>query len=95
MKKVVIRPTLKEIVNKYNEYLELYEMTANCSEVVCCHVDNTEENKVRNHRDEVETLVIKSEVKPNNHLKSCPSISHLMYMETQHSILILIKIYIY
>tara|TARA_Y100001958_G_scaffold154556_1_gene143710 strand:- start:610 stop:1434 length:825 start_codon:yes stop_codon:yes gene_type:complete len=77
-------PSLKGIVGRYNDYLELYEMNANCSEVVCCHVDNTKENKIRNHRDEVETLVIKSEVKPNNHLKSCPSISHLMYMETQH-----------
>ena len=77
-------PSLEDIVKRYNEYLEEYEMNANCSEVVCCHVDNTKENKIRNHRDEVETLVIKSEVKPNIHLKSCPSISHLMYMETQH-----------
>lgn len=75
-------PSLEAIVRRYNDYLELYEMNANCSEVTCCHVDNTKENKIRNHRDEVETLVIKTEVKPNNHLKSCPSISHLMYMET-------------
>ena len=77
-------PSLKAIVGRYNDYLKLYEMNANCTEVACCHVDNTFENKIRNHRDEVETLEIQSEVKPNNHLKSCPSISHLMYMETQH-----------
>ena len=77
-------PSLEAIVRRYNDYLELYEMNANCTEVVCCHVDNTKENKIRNNRDEVETLVIKSEVKPNNHLKSCPSIPHLMFMETHH-----------
>lgn len=76
-------PSLKDIVGRYNEYLKLYEMNANCTEVVCCHVDNTQENKIRNHRDEVETLVIKK-VKQNNNLKSCPSISHLMYMEMNH-----------
>ena len=77
-------PSLKAIVGRYNDYLKLYEMNANCTEVACCHVDNTQENKIRNHLDKVETLEIQSEVKPNNHLKSCPSISHLMYMETHH-----------
>ena len=75
-------PSLEAIVHRYNHYLELYEMDANCTEVVCCHVDNTKENKIRNHRDEVETLVIKSEVKLAG--PKCPSISELMYMEINH-----------
>ena len=75
-------PSLEAIVGRYNHYLEIYEMDANCTEVKCCLVDNTQENKIRNHQDEVETLVIKSEVKLGGN--KCPSISHLMYMETHH-----------
>lgn len=77
-------PSLKDIVNRYNNYLELYEMNANCTEVQCCHVDNTKENKIRNHRDEVETLVIESELNVINHVTTCPSIHHLMYMESHN-----------
>lgn len=75
-------PSLEDIVKRYNDYLEEYEINANCTEVQCCHVDNTKENKVRNHRDEVETLVIESEVKMINQVSTCPSIPHLMFMET-------------
>ena len=57
-------------------------MNANCSDVVCCHVDNTKENKIRNHLNEVETLVIESEVKLGG--TKCPSISDLMFMETHN-----------
>jgi hypothetical protein len=77
-------PSLEGIVGRYNDYLELYEMNANCTEVPCCHVDNTRENKIRNHRVEVELLEIKSELKVINHVNTCPSINDLMFMETHH-----------
>lgn len=73
-------PTLKEIVNKYNSYLEKYDISANCSEVPCCHVDNTKENNIRNHRDEYEILEIHEELKVIYRKTTCSSIPHLMYM---------------
>jgi len=75
-------PSLEDIVNRYNDYLEYYEMNANCTDVQCCHVDNTKENKVRNHRDENEILEIRMELKVINGISTCPSILRLMYMET-------------
>jgi len=77
-------PSLEAIVGRYNDYLELYEMNVNCTEVSCCHVDNTKENKIRNHRDEVETLEIEMQFKVINHVTTCPSIPDLMFMETHH-----------
>ena len=77
-------PSLEGVVGRYNDYLEIYELNANCTEVQCCHVDNTKENKIRNHRDEFEILEIKSESKVINHVTTCPSIPRLMFMETHH-----------
>lgn len=74
-------PTLKEIVNKYNHYLEKYDISANCSEVPCCHVNNTKENKIRNHREEYEILEIHEEL---NKKKPCSSISYLMYIHVKN-----------
>lgn len=77
-------PSLEMIVYKYNQYLELYNNNANCSETKCCLIDNTEENKFRNHHEEYELLQIETESKVINGVSTCPTIPHLMYMHANN-----------
>ena len=71
-------PSLKKLVNGYNDYLNDYDNNVNCSEVSCCKIDNSKENKIRYNHDFHEILEVELKAKNNNGVSTCPKVDELI-----------------
>jgi hypothetical protein len=73
-------PSLKKLVNGYNDYLNDYDNNVNCSEVSCCKIDNSKENKIRYNHDLHEILEVELEGKKQHGVSTCPKVDELISM---------------